>query len=308
MKIGLVGYKIKEIKELEKKYSKVQLINIDHKNFFKKKNHDLTALIILYEYPLKNKLNLFIKRKFNLFTKLKWVHFSRAGLNNCIPYINSYKFKLTSGKKIQAPNVSEHCLAMLLFISRNLLSNKNNEIGPIELFGKKILITGFGGIGSMIGKKLNSFGCEIYSSTLVSKSPKFSKKNFKLNKIKKVLNKFDIIINCLPFTKKTKNFFNKNIFKKMKQNSIFVNMSRDETFVLKDLKVFLKNKKILGAGIDSTNIKKTTYIKKLNLLITNHQGGKSDNYLRRKKLIEKNLIFFLKRKKLLNLFSKTKQY
>ena len=37
--------------------------------------------------------------------------------------MKNYKFKFTAGKKIQGPNVSEHCVSLLLAITRGYLIN-----------------------------------------------------------------------------------------------------------------------------------------------------------------------------------------
>ena len=57
---------------------------------------------------------------------------------------------LTCGKIIQGPNVSEHCLALLLYISRGLRFVKDKKKllkkRPLELYNKNALIIGLGGL------------------------------------------------------------------------------------------------------------------------------------------------------------------
>ena len=168
-KIGITGLKNTEINYLNRKYKKFIFKNINDKNFFSKKNRDITALIILFEYPVQKTLNSFFTRKFKLFHNLKWLHLSRAGIDELIPYLKEYKFKISCGKKIQAPQVSEHCMSLLLGISRCLFNNIDTfKFKPIEIKSKKLLIVGMGGIGQEISKLSNSFGLKVYS---VSKRP-----------------------------------------------------------------------------------------------------------------------------------------
>ena len=62
--VGLVGYSQKEVKFFKKKYKKLNFIIINDKNFFNKKTLQINALVVLYEYPIKNTLSKFIKRNF----------------------------------------------------------------------------------------------------------------------------------------------------------------------------------------------------------------------------------------------------
>ena len=293
--IGLVGYKKKEIFNFQKKFKRFKFLNINDKNFYKKKSTNLDALIVLFEYPIKKSLSIFLSKKFKLFKKLKWFHLSRAGVDECIPFMKNYKFKFTSGKKIQGPNVSEHCIALLLLLTRSIfaMDKSNNYLRPTEILNKKILITGLGGIGLEIAKKLSAFGAKTYSVNDTKINKRFIIKNYKLRDVKKIINSFDIVINALPLTSITRNFFDMKIFEKMKKNSYFLNISRDQTINMKDFKKILKKKKFAGVGIDNTGSfkmkNKIYYNSKNNFILTDHQAGVSTNLSRRKELIYNNI-------------------
>ena len=91
-------------------------------------------------------------------------------------------------------------------------------------------------------------GQKIYSVNRSKVSTRFIVKNYKLSDVKKIINNFDIVINALPLTTTTKNFFNAKIFKNMKKNSYFINISRDQTIDVKDFKKILKKEKICWSG------------------------------------------------------------
>ena len=312
--IGLVGYKKKEIFNFQKKFKRFKFLNINDKNFYKKKSTNLDALIVLFEYPIKKSLSIFLSKKFKLFKKLKWFHLSRAGVDECIPFMKNYKFKFTSGKKIQGPNVSEHCIALLLLLTRSIfaMDKSNNYLRPTEILNKKILITGLGGIGLEIAKKLSAFGAKTYSVNDTKINKRFIIKNYKLRDVKKIINSFDIVINALPLTSITRNFFDMKIFEKMKKNSYFLNISRDQTINMKDFKKILKKKKFAGVGIDNTGSfkmkNKIYYNSKNNFILTDHQAGVSTNLSRRKELIYNNIYNYYFGKKLSYLVSKDKEY
>ena len=312
--IGVVGFKNQELNKFKQKYRGFNFLNITDENFFSKKYENLKALLILYEWPVRKSLSKFLTKKYNFFKKLEWLHLSRAGIDECLPYLKNYKFKFTSGKKIQGPNVSEHCLSLLLALTRGLFSeyHKTNFLRPTEIKEKKVIIFGLGGIGLEIAKKIDSFGAEIYSVN--NEKVKFKRiiKNYSLGQSKKIIKNFDIIINALPYTFKTKKFFNKSFFSKMKNKSFFINISRDQTINIKDMKKFIKSKKFSGVAIDNTGSflmrNKVVYDKKNNFLLTDHQAGISTNLERRKKLIIKNIENYYKKRKLYFEVSKIKQY
>ena len=268
---------------------------------------------MLYEYPARKSLSLFLTKKFKLFKNLEWLHLSRAGVES-LPYMKNYKFRFTSGKVIQGPNVSEHCISLLLSLTRSLfsLNRKKRHLRPTEINGKKVLITGLGGIGQEIAKKLISFGAKVYSVNTSGIKKKYVIKNYKLKDVKKIIKNFEIIINAMPLTSKTKNFYDKKIFQSMNDKSFFINISRDQTINIKDFKEILKKKKFLGVGIDNTGsfkMKEKIYFNhKYNFILTDHQAGVSTNLLRRRRLIDNNLKNFYVGKKLNYIVSKEKEY
>ena len=87
--IGLVGYQKKEILNFKKKFKKFNFLNINDQNFYKNESTNIDALIVLVEYPVKKSLSKFLSEKFKLFKKLKWFHLSRAGVDECIPFMKN---------------------------------------------------------------------------------------------------------------------------------------------------------------------------------------------------------------------------
>ena len=314
-KIGIVGLNKKLKKFLNKKFKKFEFLKIQDSNLFNSKSLKINALVVIYEYPVKKKLSYFLTKGFSSFKKLEWLHLSRAGVDECEPYLGKYNFKFSAGKKIQAPNVSEHCLSLLLSLTRGLfdqLNSKKYALRPTEIKDKKILVVGLGGIGEEIAKKLYYFGAEISSVARTKKRKFFIKKNFSLKTVQKELKKFDIIINSLPQTKETINFFNKKIFNKMKNKVIFISISRDKVINLQDLKLFLKKKKFFGVAVENTGSFKMghqiIYNKNQNFIISNHLGGITTNNSRRIELALHNINSYIAGKKIKNIVSKDYKY
>ncbi len=313
--IGIVGLNKGQISLLNKKYVKEEFIDVKDDNFFHKKTLKINALIVLYEYPVKKNLSKFLKNKHREFKNLNWLHLTRAGVDECGPFMKKYKFKFTAGKKIQGPNVSEHCVSLLLAITRGLFDQYNEKkysFRPTEIKDKKIIIAGLGGIGDSIAKKLQNFSSSISSINHSYKLKKYIYRSYTLKQAPKILKNYDILINALPLTKKTKKIFNKKIFKNMKKNSIFISVSRDQTINIRDLKHFIKKRKFLGVAIDNTGSfkmsKKIIYYKKYNFLLTDHLAGVTTDNKRRVKLVFDNIKAYISGKKTKYEVSKIKGY
>jgi len=307
--------KRKFLKQIKNESFKSNLIFIEdtYKNKILEKIHLADALI---NCPRKyiDKI-LFKKAK-----KLKWVHAGGAGIEEyLIPEFVNSNIVFTNGKILQGTEVADHAVGLLLCITRNLHLHikrigKENIKRPIELRNKTCGILGMGGIGLCIAERLKSFGMKIIGISedlipLVTFVDEFHTSE----KLLEVLPRLDILICAAPYTKDTSKLIGVKHFKKMKKDSIFINVSRGK---IVETNALLKNKlylKFRGIGLDVTNPEPLPKKHKLNSLkntiISNHSAGLSDkNRERARELIIKNIKRFLKNKPLLNIVDKTKGY
>lgn len=193
-------------------------------------------------------------------------------------------FTLRESKKFNKIKASsEFTFALMLSVVRKIdkaqkivksgyWRNVESLLRTSELENKNLGIIGFGRIGSNLAKYANSFGMNVFS---YDKYKIIKKKNVKQeHNIKKLLENSDIVCCCINYIKSNENFFSKNLFKHMKKGSYFINTSRGETVVEKDLIHFLKKKKIKAAGVDVVWDEHNIH-KKNNLLI--EHSKKNDN-------------------------------
>ena len=146
------------------------------KNKFKNKINFITQNKLKYNITLQIDAIIGITRrgfldflkKILIQKKIKphWVHLPGAGVEEYTIFKN-LDINFSNGKIIQGVQVSEHAIALLLSLTRNLVpilkkgTNVKFERRPIEIKGKKALIYGYGGIGRLLAEKLNSFGVEV---------------------------------------------------------------------------------------------------------------------------------------------------
>jgi len=158
---------------------------------------------------------------------------------------------------------AEHIMFMILNISKgkdfydqsvrsgnfDTVMHMKNE--NFELFGKKILIIGFGRIGRKLIKKCLGFEMKVYVyDPYVDKKTIESLDGKKIEDLDDGLKEADILSLSVPLNKETNNIINMEKMKKMKRTSVIINISRGGVVNEKDLNKALNDGIIYGAGLD----------------------------------------------------------
>ena len=120
-----------------------------------------------------------------------------------------------------------------------------------ELFGKNILIIGFGRIGKKLIKKCLGFDLKVnVYDPYVEENLIKSYGGVKVTDLNDALAKVDIVSLSVPRNDETHNLITIKEMKIMKKNSIIINVSRGGIINEIDLNEALNNKVIFYAGID----------------------------------------------------------
>jgi len=158
---------------------------------------------------------------------------------------------------------AEHIMFMILNISKSFnLFDKSVRDGKFdtvmhmkhesfELFGKKMLIVGFGRIGKQLIKRCLGFEMKVYAyDPFVDKKVVEKLGGKKIDNLEEGLKETDILSLSVPLTKDTYNMINLEKMKKMKKTSIIINASRGGVINENDLNAALDKEIIYGAGLD----------------------------------------------------------
>lgn len=255
---------------------------------------------------------------------LKWIHLNSAGVNSYIDILSDNNIILTNSTGAYDLALAEYALALIFALKKkipNYIKNQQECIwkdeGKVEsIFNSKTLIVGLGNIGKELGKKLYVLGSRVSGvKKNLDNYPEFIEKIYSIEDLDEILSEFDIVVSILPETSETFNLFDIEKFKKMKKNSIFINIGRGTTVSSDDLYLALENNLISGAGIDVTHIEplpKTHNLwKSKNLILTPHiAGGYHLDYTLNniRKLAIENLKSFLLNKPLKNIITSKKGY
>ena len=219
----------------------------------------------------------------NNVNKLKVISRLGVGVDNIdLNVAKELKILVFKTKTTPAVSVSELSLGLMLNIIRKI-SLKNQEIKNgiwkkdmgFLLSGKTLGIIGMGVIGKSFVNIVKGFNLNILAYD-VYEDAKFAEDNkVKYCTIDELLLNSDIVSIHLNLSNKTNKFIDKKKLNKMKPNSILINTSRGEIIDEKALLKVLKEKKILGAGLDV--FREEPYLGDLrkleNVVLTPHIGA-----------------------------------
>ena len=169
---------------------------------------------------------------------------------------------LTITATANAVAVAEHVMFMLLNISKRKdmydqsvklgkFNDRNKLPKTIELWGKNILIAGFGRIGQALIKRCLGFEMNVFVYDPYINDEKIkSLGGKKVNDIKEAVKEMDAISLHIPLNDETKNIINYDLLRSMKKNCIVINAARGGIINEVDLDKALRENLIFGAGLD----------------------------------------------------------
>ena len=169
---------------------------------------------------------------------------------------------LTITATANAVAVAEHVMFMLLNISKRKdmydqsvklgkFNDRNKLPKTIELWGKNILIAGFGRIGQALIKRCLGFEMNVFVYDPYINDEKIkSLGGKKVNDLKEAVKEMDAISLHMPLNDETKNIVNYDLLRSMKTNCIVVNAARGGIINEVDLDKALRENLIFGAGLD----------------------------------------------------------
>jgi D-3-phosphoglycerate dehydrogenase len=186
--------------------------------------------------------------------------------------------------------VSTHTIALILALSRKILlhdKNIKNGIWDYKL-GKKIFnlrgqtigLVGFGKIARVVMEKIKPYGMNILVYDPFVPAKAVSDMGGKLVDFDDLIRNSDYVSIHVPLLESTKYMFNKEVFQKMKNSAILINMGRGPVIKETDLIWALQNKEIAAAGLDVTDPEPieagNPMLKMDNVIITPHAAYYSE--------------------------------
>ena len=223
------------------------------------------------------------KEVLNKLSSLKVISRLGVGMDNVNLKITGEKgIKVFKTNSNPAQAVAELTLGLIIDVSRGIsLQNNNMKNGTWDkktgniLEGKTLGIIGLGEIGKTLVNLVTGLNLKILAFDI-----KHDDKYVKGNRviycgINEILRKSDIVSLHLNLTNNTRHLMNEQRINFMKPGSILINTSRGEIIDEEALYVVLKNKKLLGAGLDVYNNEPYSgpLTKLENVVLTPHIGS-----------------------------------
>jgi phosphoglycerate dehydrogenase-like enzyme len=221
-----------------------------------KRNKNLENADILIAWNPSRELN---ELDHKLLKNVKFVQLLSAGYDHINFDIFPKDCMISSNAGAYAKPMAEHILAMILALSKNLLSkHKKMSEGIFDqlslnkrLEGSKCGIIGFGGIGKETTKLLRTFNVDIYAINTSGKTDEAVEFIGTLKDLNYVIKESDIIIISIPLNDKTRGMISKKELELMKKNAMIINVARGAIINQEDLFNHLKTHPEFQVGIDA---------------------------------------------------------
>ncbi|WP_081212422.1 phosphoglycerate dehydrogenase [Salegentibacter sediminis] len=185
-------------------------------------------------------------------------------------------------------SVVELAIGEIILLMRNLPDKirlmhqgkwEKSANNSFETRGKKLGIIGYGNIGAQLSVVAESIGFDVYYYDIEEKLPLGNVT--KCNSLEELLSTVDIITLHVDGRKENLNMIGEEEFNQMKDEVIFLNLSRGHVVDIKALKKNIESGKVLGAGIDvfpkepkTNNEEFESELRGLpNVILTPHIGG-----------------------------------
>jgi phosphoglycerate dehydrogenase-like enzyme len=253
---------------------------------------------------------------------VKWVQLTTAGYTRYdLPQFREAMAargtRVCNASSVYADPCAQHLLAMMLANARRLpcaLDNQRVEHawpylsmrGQSRLLtAQTALIVGYGAIGKRLAELLSPFEMTIIGFRRRHDIAGEPIKIMPIARLDEFLAQADHVINVLPASSATANFFDADRFARMKPEAVYYNIGRGSTNDQSALQAALAAHRIAGAWIDATEPEPLPVDHPLwtapNCYITPHTaGGHASEYQRHVGLFLENLGRFERRQPLLD--------
>ncbi|MGH8277657.1 MAG: D-2-hydroxyacid dehydrogenase, partial [Steroidobacteraceae bacterium] len=204
--------------------------------------------------------------QFSLARRLKWIHSTAAGVMQLMyPELRSSGIEVTNAGGIHAAPMAEHILGMLLALARRFPDAMRQQAAahwaqqeiwdalprPRELRGRRLLIIGFGKIGTELARLARPLGLLVTGVTLSGRGDlSVAEKILPSTELDRALPQADFVVLAAPETPETHHLMGASQFSKMKPDAYFINVARGSLVDEAALAAALRERKIAGAGLD----------------------------------------------------------
>ena len=227
-----------------------------------------------------------------------------------VDYVTEKKIPLTFCPGVNHTTVAEHTFALLLALSRQLITEANHcasgewvRLTGNEIMGKTISIIGMGRIGKEVAIRAKAFGMKAVGFDLYWDDEFASQYEVtRCVSIEEALSIGEVISLHVNLTEETRELINAESISQMKDGVIILNCARGEIVNSDDLADALNREKVGGYGADVLDVEPPPsdhpILRAKNTVITPHIGSRTyESVQRQAGMAAENLILALKGEK-----------
>lgn len=201
---------------------------------------------------------LFLHHDIEKFSNLKYIQLTSAGYDRVpMDYVRAHGIKINNARGVYSVPMAEYVIGNVLYLYRQVAAFAENQKlhqwqkrkGLMELFEKNVCIVGCGSIGTECAKRFEAFGCHVIGVATKARMEEHYEKIVGMEDLGEVLKGADIVVLALPLTEKTKGLMNADMFARMKQGAILVNVARG-AIVDEETLIGALEEKLGGAVLD----------------------------------------------------------
>lgn len=230
-------------------------------------------------------------------TKLRFIQAIGAGVDQFDQAaLQAHGVRLANASGVNRNAVSEHAIASILALARQLHTGRDNQRNHIwrgmisdlsqredELGGKTLLIVGLGAIGSRLAKLAKAFDMQVIATKRnPATATGVADEVHTPDRLLDLLPQADFVALTCPLTPETTNLIDANGFAAMKPSTYLINMARGRCVDEPALLAALQDGTIAGAAIDhfwdEPLPADSPFWDVENVLITPHTAGETRMY------------------------------
>jgi phosphoglycerate dehydrogenase-like enzyme len=192
----------------------------------------------------------------------------------------------------QADAVRDHALALLLALARDLpgylRSQSRSAWSPFpspSLRGKKLVVVGFGDIGTRVAEAARGFGLRVHAVRRRREIPTGVERVAGLAELEDVLGGADFAVICLPCTRLTRGAVGGTALAALPPRAVLVDVSRGGVVDHAAVERALREGRLAGAALDVFEDEPLASGSTLwscpGLVVTPHVGGFTPDYIER---------------------------
>jgi len=194
-------------------------------------------------------------------TDMRWFHSDWSGVDSLVK-LSPFREKraiLTNSAGAYSVMIAEYILAGCIMLLRHFPAyfeaqrqcKWHEPLAGESLSGKRITVLGLGRNGSAFAQLASSLGARVSGvNTSEREKPRWLERLYHISQLNEALEKTDILVMCLPYTKETEKLIGSAELAQLPRGALLINTGRGQTLDMEALTIALANSHLAGAMVD----------------------------------------------------------